>query len=119
MASTRSKNTPGDYSLQQRQIDEVAKYYAYENSYAGEAANPKIAGDGLLMGRMVPNNFSFNPVDIETQLFGIGSTNLVTPKPEVTLDKKNIQSLDVIDKLPVFIPDNLVLEKDQRPMYLR
>ena len=61
MASTRSKNTPGDYSLQQRQIDEVAKYYAYENSYAGEAANPKIAGDGLLMGRMVPNNFSFNP----------------------------------------------------------
>ena len=118
MASTRNKNTQGDYALEQQQIGNIAKYYAYENSYTGEAVNPKMAGDGLLGGRMVPMNFSNNSCDIEAQLFGIGSTNLVTPKPEVILDKREVKSLDVIDKLPIFIPDNLVLEKGRRPMYL-
>jgi hypothetical protein len=119
MASTRNKNTPGDYLLEQRQIGEIANYYAYENSPNGEAVTPNIAGDGLLVGRMAPTNFSFNSCEIESQLFGIGSTNLVAPKAEVMLDKKEVKSLDVIDKLPVFIPERLVLEKGQRPMYLR
>ena len=119
MSSTRAKNTPGDYVLEQKQIEDIAKYYAYENSYAGEAVDPKLPGDGLLSGRMVPTNFAFNPVDIETQLFGIGSTNLVKPKSEVILDKKDLKSLNIIDKLPVFIPERLVIDKDQRPMYLR
>jgi len=119
MASTRAKNTPGDYATEQRQIKDIARYYAYENSYNGEAVDPKLPGDGLLSGRMVPTNFAFNPVDIETQLFGIGSTNLVNPKQEVILDKKELKSLDIIDKIPVFIPDRLVMERDQRPMYLR
>lgn len=119
MASTRSKNTPGDYVLEQTQIENIARYHAYENSYAGEAVDPKLPGDGLLSGRMVATNFSFNSCDIESQLFGIGSTNLVTPKSEILLDKKEVKSLDVIDKQPVFIPDAFVLEKGQRPMYLR
>jgi hypothetical protein len=118
MASTRSKNTVGDYALEQRQINNIATWYAYHNSSNGEAYAPRIAGDGLLGGRMMPSNFSTNSCDIETQLFGIGSTNLVKPKPEVKMDKKEVESLNVMDKLPVFIPDPLVLQKGQRPMYL-
>jgi hypothetical protein len=58
---------------------------------------------------------SKNAPDIESFLFGINSTNLVTPQPCLTPEIKQLQSANVFDKGPVYIPEPLVVEKKQRP----
>lgn len=116
MSSTRNKNMPGDYALEQNSIKVGYKYYTYDSF--GKPVETHYAGDGLLPGRIAPTNLAFNACDIESQLFGIGSTNLVNPKSAVKPDLKPIQSLNMIEKLPVFIPEPLVVEKNQRPYFM-
>jgi len=118
MSSTRNKNASGDYLMEQQSNKAGCKYSTYENSAYGKANTTHFAGDGLIMGRIAPTNLSHNACDIESQLFGIGSTNLVTPKKEVQPDLKTVESLNVIDKLPVILPQPLALDKNQRPYYL-
>ena len=115
MASTRNKNTLGDYKLEQRNNTEIREYNTYENSAYGAAQQTNFAGDGLLMGRIAAVQLSNNSCDIESQLFGIGSTNLVIPKEFVEPSIKSLQSLTIIDRLPVLVPEPLVVEKNQRP----
>jgi hypothetical protein len=115
MASTRSKNTQGDYVLEQRNNTLISQYSAYENSSYGAPVNTHFSGDGLLMGRIAPTKLSDNSCDIESQLFGIGSTNLVIPKEPVHPILKPIQSLSIADRIPLLIPEPLVVEKNQRP----
>jgi len=113
MASTRDRNQPGDYMLEQRINSETTKYSTYE--HYGVPTTTQFAGDGLLMGRMAASNLAFNSCDIESQLFGIGSTNLVNPKSNVTPDIKPLQNLSIIDRLPILVPEPLVVQKNQRP----
>ena len=119
MSSTRNKNTPENYSLEQRQIGAVAAYSAYANSAYGDPTTIQFAGNGLLMGRMPAIQLSNNSCDIETQLFGIGSTNLVTPKSNVVLEPRDVKSLNVADRLTTYIPDALTIDAGQRPQYYR
>jgi hypothetical protein len=116
MSSTRNKNMPGDYTLEQSANKLGCKYSTYES--AGKPVETYYAGDGLLAGRIPASNLAFNACDIESQLFGIGSTNLVNPKKDVRPDIKPVQSLNMIDKLPIFIPEPLVVEKNQRPYFM-
>lgn len=115
MSSTRNKNTYGNYQLENN--DNVSLFNTiisnariYPESY--------IAGEGLLGGSCPMNIMSNNSVDIETSLLGIGSTNLVDPKP-VTIDIndfKKLRSLNVCDKLPLVMPNPLTVQKGQRPL---
>jgi len=113
MASTRNKNTPGNYLLEQRQLSSICAYNEYK--LAARPVDTYFPGNGLLAGRGAPTNLSENACDIETQLFGIGSTNLVNPKEFIRPDITPLKSLNIIDKLPVLIPEPLVVEKYQRP----
>jgi hypothetical protein len=113
MASTRNKNTPGDYSLEQRQNTNICAYSEY--IYSSEPLQTYFPGNGLLVGRVAPTNLSDNACDIETQLFGIGSSNLVNPKPVVRPEIKSMRSLNIIERVPVLIPEPLVVENNQRP----
>ena len=113
MASTRNKNCPGDYNAEQsinKSIDSYSTYYD-----AAVAHTNHFAGDGLLMGKKFPSTLCNNYVDVESQLRGIGATNLVKPVMKVTPNMQYIQSLNIIDRLPVLIPEPLVVEKYQRP----
>jgi hypothetical protein len=60
-------------------------------------------------------NLSSNPFDIESQLFGIGTSNMVKPKPSVKPGIHDLHSLNVSDRLPTMIPEPLIVEKGQRP----
>jgi hypothetical protein len=113
MSSTRNKNTIGDYQLEQREQKEKERYSTYLPFR--EPINSYYAGDGLLGGRMASNVLSVNNCDIESQLFGIGSTNLVNPKANITPILKSIKSLNIIEKSPIILPDPLIIEKNQRP----
>jgi len=115
MASTRNRNCQGDYVLEQTQNKDICNYSEYANSAYGHPVETMLPGDGLLTGRIGAAKLSGNYCDIESQLFGIGSTNLVKPKEPVIPDIHPLLSLHVIDRLPVLVPEPLVVAKNQRP----
>jgi len=115
MASTRNKNTPGNYCLQQLEYSEGRQYTIYKNSACGEACDTKLPGTGLLPGQIPWNKLSHNSADIESFLFGINSTNLVNPQPCLTPELKNLSSANIFEKDATYIPEPLVVEKRQRP----
>ena len=113
MSSTRNKNSIGDYQHEIRSYTHASNYMTFQQ--AGKAPTNHFAGDGLLMGRMAPENLSNNACDIESQLRGIGSTNLVNPEKQVQPKFHDVKSLNVIDRLSMVIPEPLIVEKNQRP----
>jgi hypothetical protein len=115
MASTRNKNTIGDYKLEQQRYFSKCSYLT--NEHYGKQQQTMLPGDGLLSGKIAAENLSSNSCDIESKLWGIGSTNLVIPQPDVTAEVYRLKSLAVIDRLPLFVPEPLNIAKDQRPLF--
>ena len=115
MASTRNKNTSLNYNLQQRQYKQNEVYTLYPNSQYGVAYSTKLPGDGVNPGQLPRDSFSRNPVEIESFLFGINSTNLVNPAPPLTPELKYLKSENFFQKDKIFMPEPLVIEKHQRP----
>ena len=115
MASTRNKNTPGNYCLQQRQYSDYAYHTLYENGAAGAAVHTQWAGNGLNPGQIPGNKMSDNAAVIESFLFGINSTNLVNPAGPLTPEIKCLSMANVFETRPVYMPEPLVVEKKQRP----
>lgn len=73
MASTRNKNTAGNYALEMQQNMESSQY-SLKNNYVAQPI--RLAGYGFLQGHLPQTSLSKNSVDIESFLFGINSTNL-------------------------------------------
>ncbi len=119
MASTRNKNTQGNYNLEQRDSALSASYKLYANSSHGSAYQTQNPGNGLNPGKIPGNKLSHNTADIESFLFGIGSTNLVNPekshKPSPELVK--LSSVNIFDKPNTIMPVPLYLDKNQRNMF--
>jgi len=117
MASTRNRNTPINYNLEQRTHKNSEQYTLYENSQYGAAYNTRLAGNGLMPAQVPWNKLSYNAPDIESFLFGIGSTNLVTPAPILVPELAKIDSVNIYEKGPILISEPLVVEKNQRPVF--
>ena len=115
MASTRNINTSGNYCLEQREYKQSENYTLYANSQYGAAYNTRLPGNGLLPAQIPWNKMSYNAPDIESFLFGINSTNLVQPAPCLVPELKTLQSANIYEKGKTFIPEPLVIEKNQRP----
>lgn len=115
MASTRNKNTIGNYNLQQRQYKDMERYELYPNSQYGAAYDTKLPGNGINPGQVPWNQLSENAVQIESFLFGINSTNLVQPQPCLVPELKYLETANIFEKSRVIIPEPLAVEKFQRP----
>lgn len=115
MASTRNRNSPGDYKLEQRSFDLANVYNSYAHSQYGSAYKPAMPSVGITPSRMPNNTLSYNPTEIESSLFGINSTNLVNPRAPLKANLKSIPTVPFFDRLPIFMPLPLVVESKQRP----
>lgn len=118
MASTRNKNTPINYSLEEARYKNFETYNLYKNGSGGEAVHTNLAGDGVLQGAVPWNKLSHNPADVESFLFGIGSSNLVNPMKHFTPELIKNESIPFFKKAPTYMPDPLIVEKSQRPGFL-
>ena len=98
MASTRNRNTPGNYSLEQREYKQFENYTLYPNSQYGAAYNTRLPGNGLLPAQIPGNKLSYNAADTESFLFGINSTNLVNPGPILVHELAQIDSVNIYEK---------------------
>ena len=116
MASTRNKNTSGNYCLEQREFAESSGYTLYPNSQYGAAYNTRLAGNGLNPGQIPWNKLSYNAPDIESFLFGVNSTNLVNPAPIFVPELAKIDSVNIFEKGSILMPEPLVIQKSQRPL---
>ena len=116
MASTRNINTKGNYCLEQRNFQLSENYTLYPNSQYGAAYTTALPGNGMLPAQIPWNKLSNNAADTESFLLGINSTNLVNPAtcfvPEIT----QLCDANIYRKGPVFIPEPLTIEKNQRPL---
>jgi hypothetical protein len=113
MASTRNKNTPINYKQQMAQYAHNMQYNLYKNSQAGEAYKTDLAGVGLLQGHMPASKLSHNPVEIESFLFGINSTNLVNPQGPITAELKDVPFANMYKPEPTVMPEPLVVQRNR------
>ena len=118
MASTRNKNTPGNYALEKNQYIRRHQEIMYNHAPQGQAYSRNFAGNGLLMGRMAGRDLADNDTQIESALLGIGSTNLENPLPKVEPMIHQHKSLNVIHRVPMILPLPHMPETEHRPMYL-
>lgn len=118
MASTRNKNTPGNYALEKNAYLKRHTSIMYTHSPQGQAYQTNLPGDGLLPARIAASNLSENSCAVESYLFGIGSTNLETPQPPLQFKPNPLYSLHVMEKTPMVMPEKFGIEAEQRPMYL-
>lgn len=116
MASTRNKNDKGNYIAEEKGRQCQRLYSIYENQGNGKAFTNNHAGDGLLFGKMGPSSLSYNYTDIDSYLKGIGSTNLVSPMSEIKPKLKELESLSVINRIPLVMPNPMKIVKYQRPL---
>jgi hypothetical protein len=118
MDSTRNKNTPGNYCLDQKQYTNSAAWMLYANGANGEAYDTRLAGNGLNPGQLPWTTLSYNSADIESFLFGINSTNLVNPAPCLTPELKYLKTVNAFKMPDVIMPVPLTVPKGQRPFPL-
>ena len=115
MASTRNKNTPGNFCLDHRQNVGSEAWQLYINGANGFAYDTRLAGTGLNPGQLPWSTLSYNPADIESFLFGINSTNLVNPAPPLRPELKCLKSVNLFKTRDNILPVPLVIPKGQRP----
>lgn len=118
MASTRNKNTPGNYAAEKKALEKKHQELMYIHASQGQAMQTNLPGNGLLQGRVAGRDLARNDCDIESRLFGIGSTNLENPQGDFTAEMNQLNSLNVMSKTPMVMPRPLGIQMDQRPMYL-
>jgi hypothetical protein len=115
MASTRNNNMPSDYCLQQRSYMDNRNYIEYKYSQQGRAYDNAIPCMGITPSHMPREAFSHNSVEIESSLFGINATNLVTPQKPVEPELKKLKEISYFERLSVLMPEAMVVQTDQRP----
>ena len=113
MASTRRINNPADYQIEQLSNNNNINYLTTKDY--GIPKGTYLPGNGLLQGKVAGENISSNSTDIESSLFGIGSTNLVEPTPDVVPNIYPVRSLNICDRKNIIIPRPLVIDSNQRP----
>ena len=119
MASTRSRNTPGNYVSEQQINNLQNDYFSFDKSaFYGIVPSTYFPGQGLVGMKTAGMNLASNSADIESQLFGIGSTNLVTPLMPIAPDVYQLNSLNIAYKAPVIVPREFIPIPNQRAMPL-
>ena len=117
MASTSLKNLPGYYKQDQKAQGENREYLVFKNKKI--PLNSALPDVGINMGNMAGGYthsiLSNNTPDLESYLFGIGTSNLVKPfiKPYEDINKLN--NIPFYSKPGYSMPKPMVIENRQRP----
>jgi hypothetical protein len=113
MASTRNKNTRGDYAMElNRSINSQNYLLTQEYGVASNTYNP---GNGLGGAHLPQDHLANNAIDIESFLRGTGTTDLTKPEQSFTADLKCVQNINIYQRKPVIVPEQFRAQTDQRP----
>ena len=115
MASTRNKNMKGEYCLEQNRNTNTAAYNTYPHSAYGTSSVTALPDAGVNPGKYPITQLSYNPIDIESNLRGIGGSNMVTGPVTVTPALKKLPTVAFFKRGETYIPEPLVVETTNRP----
>ena len=113
MASTRNNNTRSNYCLQQRGYHLALRHDLYK--YKRIAPDTRFPCFGINVGQTPNTQLSCNPINTESFLYGINSTNLVHPEPKFTTVVKCLPGIEFFNRPKAFLPPPLVMPVCQRP----
>ena len=119
MASTRLKNSPLTYKVEQKEIYKSHQNKMYDGKiFHNKSFLPELGINAPYMPNGLNHNIlSNNGPDIESSLFGIGSTNLVQPKPATCAQLNNVKNVLFFNPKPEsneYIPEPLVISNQER-----
>jgi|TARA_B110000858_G_C17763521_1_gene455733 hypothetical protein len=116
MASTRLNNSTGLYCQEQKAKQKTYRHEMWK--YKCISKNTAFPSVGINMPMMTNgyNNgiLSKNASDIESALFGIGSTNLVKKRAPVEAKINCMGTATFFTRPDLILPEPLVIEKGQR-----
>ena len=117
MTSTRNKNTQLNYNLEKSYKDKLLQEKLYIHSSSGRPITECIPSIGYTPSHISRDALANNAIDIETQLRGIGSTNLETPCEVVVPSIRTLELKDFFERpQSVIMPYPLIYENNQRPL---
>ena len=117
MASTRNRNTKNDYIMEKKANERLVNYNQYTNSSYGKAYENHINCLGGIPS--LPREIlSHNPVETESYLLGINSTNLENPAMHFRSEPKEVCFKSFFERQETTLPEPLKVEKYQRVNYL-
>ena len=112
------KNSPGQYCLEQKAFKDQVQYREY--TYSQVPVNSKLPGLGINVGNMrggyYNNVLSNNASNIESHLYGIKQIDLTKPKTQFVAELNKLPEQKWFKTPRVFVPEPLVVEKNQRPV---
>jgi len=106
---------PSDYRLEQKSYTQSRSWVSYLHSSSGQAYTNAMPQLGIVPSYMPRTILSDNSIDIETKLFGINSTNLVTPDVPLNPKLKTLPEVSFFNTLPIIMPEKMVVSNIQRP----
>jgi hypothetical protein len=113
MASTRDKNSIGNYQLEQRALNKTFENITDYNGRNGHANIPAFP-EYYRASYMPPDNTCKNFVDVESQLLGINSNNLVNPnKRDIKPEIKKLPLISFFDREKVIMPEDLRVDNNR------
>lgn len=117
MTSTRNKNTQLNYNLEKLNTEKLLRENLYSHSSSGRPISECIPSLGYIPSHISREALAHNSIDIESQLRGIGSTNLETPCEPIIPSIINLEFKDFFDRQQTIImPYPMVYENNQRPI---
>jgi hypothetical protein len=117
MSSTRLKNTPCEYKLQQRTIDHSKNYLNFYNKLHHN--NSKFPTFGINMGNMPADVLSGNFADVDSFLKGTYFNNLEDPKKNISVQINNMQCATFFERPDILMPDNIYIDKNRPTIFRR
>lgn len=115
MASTRNNNTKNDYLVERNENKKYVHHVNYVHNSNGLAFDPRWPlGGSAPPSRMSRDCLAENPIDIESRLMGIGSTNLVNPQKELIAKVKDHPEISFFERTPIVMPEPLEINKNER-----
>ena len=117
MSSTRNKNSQLNYNLEKSNTEKLIQETLYIHSSSGRPITECIPSIGYTPSHISRDALANNAIDIESQLRGIGSTNLESACEVVVPSLRTLEFKDYFDRSQsVIMPYPLVYENNQRPL---
>lgn len=114
MTSTRNRNTESDYKLEQLQNTNHIENNLYVNY--GRPTTECFPEIGYTPSKLSRDCLANNPIDIESTLRGIGSSNMIKPCETPTPSLRNIDFKPFFDRpKAVIMPYPAIFDNYQRP----
>jgi hypothetical protein len=116
MTSTRNKNSQLNYNLEKSNKEKLLREKLYLHSSSGRPITECIPSIGYTPSHISRDALANNAIDIESQLRGIGSTNLETPCQQVIPSLRTLDLKEFFERQQsVIMPYPMVYENNQRP----